>query len=63
MIASDPKALWDLGPTLGAIIDPTTEVVRADDPSANESITVHIPSEREKRHGQAVAAAHLLSLA
>jgi hypothetical protein len=45
------------------IIDRAGAVLRAEDPAAAESITVHTPSERDKRHGQAVAAASLPALA
>ena len=51
------------GPGGDVIIDRTRAVLRVEDPDANESITIHSPSEREKRHGQAVAAASLPSLA
>jgi predicted NBD/HSP70 family sugar kinase len=44
------------------IIDQARAVLRAEDPAALEAITVHVPSEREKRHGQAVAAASLPAL-
>ena len=50
------------GPGGDVIIDRTRAVLRAEDPDANESITIHSPSEREKRHGQAVAAASLPAL-
>jgi predicted NBD/HSP70 family sugar kinase len=45
------------------IIDGARAVLRAEDPAAAEAITVHTPSERDKRHGQAVAAASLPALA
>jgi predicted NBD/HSP70 family sugar kinase len=45
------------------IIEHARTVLRAEDPTAAEAITVHTPSEREKRHGQAVAAASLPALA
>jgi predicted NBD/HSP70 family sugar kinase len=41
------------------IIERARDVLRAEDPAAGEAITVHTPSERDKRHGQAVAAASL----
>jgi predicted NBD/HSP70 family sugar kinase len=41
------------------IIDRARDVLRAEDPAAAEGITIHVPSERDKRHGQAVAAASL----
>ena len=44
------------------IIDRARAVLRAEDPAAAEAITVHTPSERDKRHGQAVAAASLPAL-
>jgi predicted NBD/HSP70 family sugar kinase len=44
------------------IIDRARAVLRAEDPAAAQAITVHTPSERDKRHGQAVAAASLPAL-
>ncbi len=44
------------------IIERARAVLRAEDPAAAEAITVHTPSERDKRHGQAVAAASLPAL-
>ena len=44
------------------IIDRARAVLRAEDPAAAAAITVHVPSERDKRHGQAVAAASLPAL-
>ena len=44
------------------VIDRARAVIRAEDPAAAEVITVHTPSERDKRHGQAVAAASLPAL-
>ena len=41
------------------IVDRARAVLRAEDPAAAEAISVHTPSERDKRHGQAVAAASL----
>lgn len=51
------------GPGGDVIIERTRAVLRAEDPVADESITIHAPSERDKRHGQAVAAASLPALA
>jgi len=45
------------------IIEQTRTVLAAEDPAAAEGITIHVPSERDKRHGQAVAAASLPALA
>jgi predicted NBD/HSP70 family sugar kinase len=45
------------------IIGRAREVLAAEDPTAAASITVHLASERDKRHGQAVAAASLPALA
>ncbi len=44
------------------IIERTRTVLAAEDPAAAEAITIHVPSERDKRHGQAVAAASLAAL-
>ncbi len=44
------------------IIEHARGVLRAEDPAAAEGITIHVPSERDKRHGQAVAAASLPAL-
>ena len=44
------------------IIERTHTVLAAEDPAAAEAITIHVPSERDKRHGQAVAAASLAAL-
>jgi predicted NBD/HSP70 family sugar kinase len=44
------------------IIEHARAVLAAEDPAAAEAITVHTPSERDKRHGQAVAAASLPAL-
>ena len=41
------------------IIERARAVLRVEDPAAAEVITIHVPSERDKRHGQAVAAASL----
>jgi len=43
------------------VIDRARAVLRAEDPEAAEMVTIHVPSERDKRHGQAVAAASLPS--
>ena len=45
------------------IIERARAVLAAEDPAAAEGITIHAPSERDKRHGQAVAAASLPALA
>ncbi len=45
------------------IIERARAVLAAEDPAAAEGITIHVPSERDKRHGQAVAAASLPALA
>ena len=45
------------------IRDRAREVLRVEDPAAAETITFHEVSERDKRHGQAVAAASLPALA
>ena len=39
------------------IIERARAVLAAEDPAAAEALTIHVPSERDKRHGQAVAAA------
>ena len=44
------------------VIERAREVLHAEDPAAAETTTVHTPSERDKRHGQAVAAASLPAL-
>jgi predicted NBD/HSP70 family sugar kinase len=41
------------------IIERARAVLAAEDPAAAEAVTIHVPSERDKRHGQAVAAASL----
>ncbi len=51
------------GPGGDVIIDRARAVIRAEDPAVAEQITIHTPSERDKRHGQAVAAASLPALA
>ena len=45
------------------VTDGAREVLRAEDPGTAERITFHTVSERDKRHGQAVAAAGLPALA
>jgi predicted NBD/HSP70 family sugar kinase len=45
------------------IIEQARAVLAAEDPAAAEAITIHVPSERDRRHGQAVAAASLPALA
>jgi hypothetical protein len=35
------------------------EVIKTDFPELADQITIHLPSEKEKRHGQAMAAASL----
>lgn len=44
------------------IIERTRAVLAAEDPAAAEAVTIHVPSERDRRHGQAVAAASLPAL-
>jgi len=44
------------------IIQSARAALAAEDPAAAEAITVHLPDERMKRHGQAVAAASLPAL-
>lgn len=51
------------GPGGDVIVERAGAVLRAEDQAAAEAITVHTPSERDKRHGQAVAAASLPVLA
>ena len=41
------------------IIDQAKHVLKTDFPEINEKISFHIPDEKEKRHGQAIAAASL----
>ena len=43
------------------ILSTATEVLRAEFPEVAERIRYHIPDEKEKRHGQAIAAASLPS--
>jgi predicted NBD/HSP70 family sugar kinase len=50
------------GPGGDVIIDLTRAVLRAEDPVAHGAITIHAPSERDKRHGQAIAAASLAAI-
>jgi predicted NBD/HSP70 family sugar kinase len=47
------------GPGGDVIVERARAVLRAEDPAAAEALTIHTPSERDKRHGQAVAAASL----
>jgi predicted NBD/HSP70 family sugar kinase len=44
------------------VLERVQAVLRAEDSAAAEAITIHAPSERDKRHGQAVAAASLPAL-
>jgi len=44
------------------ILSTAREVLRAQFPEISERIRYHIPDEKEKRHGQAIAAASLPSL-
>jgi predicted NBD/HSP70 family sugar kinase len=43
------------------ILSTATEVLRAEFPELAERLRFHIPNEKEKRHGQAIAAASLPS--
>ena len=61
--APAPAGPGDDRPGGDVIIERARAVLRAEDPAAAEAITVHTPSERDKRHGQAVAAASLPALA
>jgi predicted NBD/HSP70 family sugar kinase len=45
------------------ILDRTAEVLRADFPELAAQVKLHMPDEKEKRHGQAIAAASLPQLA
>jgi predicted NBD/HSP70 family sugar kinase len=45
------------------ILSTASEVLRAEFPEVAERIRYHIPDEKEKRHGQAIAAASLPSIA
>lgn len=45
-----------------AIIERARAVLAAEDPAAAAAVTIHVPSERDRRHGQAVAAASLPAL-
>jgi predicted NBD/HSP70 family sugar kinase len=45
------------------ILDEARAVLRAEFPELSEAVTFHMPDEKEKRHGQAIAAASLPSLA
>jgi hypothetical protein len=44
------------------ILSTATEALRAEFPEVAERIRYHIPDEKEKRHGQAIAAASLPSI-
>jgi hypothetical protein len=44
------------------ILSEATRVLRAEFPEVAERIRFHIPDEKEKRHGQAIAAASLPSI-
>jgi predicted NBD/HSP70 family sugar kinase len=44
------------------IIERARAALAAEDPAAAAAITIHVPSERDRRHGQAVAAASLPAL-
>ena len=44
------------------ILERARDVLRAEDPALAEDTTFHTASERDKRHGQAVAAASLPAL-
>ena len=44
------------------ILEVAKKVLRAEFPEVAERIRFHIPDEKEKRHGQAIAAASLPSL-
>jgi predicted NBD/HSP70 family sugar kinase len=50
------------GPGGDIILNGAKEVLRADFPELHRQIQFHIPNEKDKRHGQAVAAASLPSL-
>ena len=41
------------------IIDAAREVLKTDFPALAERVSFHVPSEKDKRHGQAIAAASL----
>ena len=47
------------GPGGDLLIETAREVLAAEDPVAAEGIVFHLADERQKRHGQAVAAASL----
>ncbi|HEY6058273.1 MAG TPA: hypothetical protein VIV06_09580 [Candidatus Limnocylindrales bacterium] len=47
------------GPGGDRIVDGARQVLRLEDPSLAERVAIRVPSERDKRHGQAVAAASL----
>ena len=44
------------------ILEKATEVLMSEFPELKEKLNFHIPDEKEKRHGQAIAAASLPSL-
>ena len=47
------------GPGGAVMLDVAREVLRADFPELAARVSLHMPSEKEKRHGQAIAAASL----
>jgi predicted NBD/HSP70 family sugar kinase len=47
------------GPGGAIMIDTAKEVLRADFPELAPRVELHMPGEKEKRHGQAIAAASL----
>ena len=47
------------GPGGAILIDTAQEVLRADFPELAPRVSLHMPGEKEKRHGQAIAAASL----
>jgi hypothetical protein len=47
------------GPGGDLLIDGAKEVLKSQFPELADKIAFHIPDEKEKRHGQAVAAASL----
>ena len=44
------------------ILEKATELLMSEFPELEEKLNFHIPDEKEKRHGQAIAAASLPSL-
>jgi len=50
------------GPGGDLILSTASQVLKAEFPELAERIRFHIPDEKEKRHGQAVAAASLPSI-